>query len=960
MIRFFFVLVFLMTAWLLSGQSSSVRQYAEAAGLVRADVTVVFEDSRGMLWVGTRGAGLYQFNLGRFQQKIETVRTLGYEIRGLTEGPDGTLYVWSGAGTFSYDGDTFAPLGGSDDGLRQIAVCADSLWLAGQHGLDYGTARTPILEQAVQCVTCTDDDALVAVGTDSLWIIHGDRILAYALPASAWHAVAVQDQELWLADRAGTLLRFDQGQVHPYRTGLAINTLLPSGTGQLFLGTESGLHVFTGDEALTYPVEDTDGLLSQPVQHMIYDRAFRLWVGSRTNGLLQYQGSRVREWTLGRSVTNPALAGDPVRGGLLLLDDSGTLARVDQDGEMDPVPVTEGITAFHIDAIGRLWVAASGSMQVWLDREAHLQLDTLFNKPLENVALIADDPAGSVWLETGGHQVYRLGLAARPGSVVPAWTVQELSLPIRDDPVVLLPRDDLTMVRVGQHSVGIIREDAYQLLLETDFRILAATLDHGNVLWLGTEAGGIRYLDLTLPDQLHVLIAPYALQPYDLQFISVEEQALWVGTDRSILHLALTPERTGVRTVSEVVRTLPGTFSPASIARTSYGTIVAGGRDRIYEIQLATYRPAGVTPGVYLSEITIDQTPLPETRHRASAAPFGAQSDPLNISFRENKLAFTFEGISETPQITYAWRLTPLYPDWSAPSSRNGVQFAGLPPDDYAFDVQVCNDQGRCAQLAQPWKFTIRKGLHHQWWFWGGCLLLAGGLITWVVRRRTARLRREAAREQARLRARLETLALEQKALRLQMNPHFMFNAVQTIQQQIRQGRLDEAGSHLGQFSRLMRATLEMSRQELVSLEDEVAYLTAYLDLEQMCHPAPLMYTIHVDPAIEAFAIMIPPMLIQPLLENAVKHGTSHPSPRIDVRFSLHGEVLEVCVEDNGSGFDRPGSHAHTSAALAIIKERLSHYSKRARLELTNRMDENGKVAGARVVAVIPVRESGT
>ncbi|MDX1408092.1 MAG: hypothetical protein R3330_08165, partial [Saprospiraceae bacterium] len=250
MTRLLFLVLGIIWAPALQAQSATVIRYAEEEGLARTDVQTLLTDRRGMTWVGTRGAGLYQFNYGRFHQDPDMLRLLGYHIYGLTEGGDGMLYVWSDAGIHTFDGGSWRAAIPADQDITGVMVCADSFWIAGQHGLAYGLARARILEVPISCMTCTELDELIAVGQDSLWVIAGDRILSYPLPAGGtpWQALTTADASVWLGNAEGTLLRFDAGSIARYETGLTIHALLASGTGQVLIGAENGLHVFTGDD----------------------------------------------------------------------------------------------------------------------------------------------------------------------------------------------------------------------------------------------------------------------------------------------------------------------------------------------------------------------------------------------------------------------------------------------------------------------------------------------------------------------------------------------------------------------------------------------------------------------------------------------------------------------------------------------------------------------------------------
>ncbi len=206
-------------------------------------------------------------------------------------------------------------------------------------------------------------------------------------------------------------------------------------------------------------------------------------------------------------------------------------------------------------------------------------------------------------------------------------------------------------------------------------------------------------------------------------------------------------------------------------------------------------------------------------------------------------------------------------------------------------------------------------------------------------------------------------LELEQKALRLQMNPHFIFNALQSIQGFIARNDSAEARRYLAKFGKLMRSTLENSRHAFTSIALETESLSHYLGLEALCHGNRFTFTIETDQRIDPEATFIPVMLIQPFVENAVIHGLLHlleKPGRIDIRFILDEKSVFCEIEDNGVGrtkakeYESQTKKDHKSAALEITRERLAQTNEKgmseSKLEIIDLFDENGNAAGTKVV----------
>lgn len=204
----------------------------------------------------------------------------------------------------------------------------------------------------------------------------------------------------------------------------------------------------------------------------------------------------------------------------------------------------------------------------------------------------------------------------------------------------------------------------------------------------------------------------------------------------------------------------------------------------------------------------------------------------------------------------------------------------------------------------------------------------------------------------------LEKSQMRQKLLLSQMNPHFIFNSLQNIRSLIR-GKQDEAAmDYLGKFSKLTRQVLENSDEDYISLSDEVAMISNYLSLQQLSGQA-FDFKVTVDDALNPESILLPPMLTQPFVENAIKHGLSSKEAggRINVRFYFEANKLFFEVTDNGNGFQtHKKQNGHKSMSMGIARERLAHYAKNRDIAIKadNLKDQDQNTIGAKVSFEIP------
>jgi sensor histidine kinase YesM len=221
--------------------------------------------------------------------------------------------------------------------------------------------------------------------------------------------------------------------------------------------------------------------------------------------------------------------------------------------------------------------------------------------------------------------------------------------------------------------------------------------------------------------------------------------------------------------------------------------------------------------------------------------------------------------------------------------------------------------------------------------------------------------------QRKRLRAEQKTIVMEQRLLRAQMNPHFLFNSLASIQNYIINEKTDQASIYLSRFSQLVRNILDNSVEEYVPLEKEIETVQNYLELQKVRYAGKFDYKIDIDIAIDTEIVQIPPMLTQPFIENSIEHGIKYRETPglIDVRFLFEDGLIRIEVEDDGVG--RAKAHEiemkqkikHRSLATSITHDRLKLINKKLKrkihLEITDLKDASGNDCGTRVTFGIPI-----
>jgi len=253
------------------------------------------------------------------------------------------------------------------------------------------------------------------------------------------------------------------------------------------------------------------------------------------------------------------------------------------------------------------------------------------------------------------------------------------------------------------------------------------------------------------------------------------------------------------------------------------------------------------------------------------------------------------------------------------------IEYTNLPAGNYKFVVRVFNTNTLSRQSKTLLEFRIKPPYWQTWWFFTAMAILIIVLVTGIFKFRTNQIRKEA-------QTKLDIAELEMQALQSQMNPHFFFNVMNSLQRYILERDTDKGIGLLEKINTMVRQTFAIASKKAISLKEEVTYLDSYLKLEQVRSGNKFQYEISVDPALNQNGPLIPPMLIQPMVENAVKHGLMPLDGNdglLQISFSRKGEKALTCtITDNGIGIQssldsKRDASTRLSKAMNITQRRI-------------------------------------
>ncbi len=338
----------------------------------------------------------------------------------------------------------------------------------------------------------------------------------------------------------------------------------------------------------------------------------------------------------------------------------------------------------------------------------------------------------------------------------------------------------------------------------------------------------------------------------------------------------------------------------------------------------------------------------------------------LNLSYRQNNIHFEFVALSykSAGNILYKYRLKGLDTAWKT-TKETFLEYPTLPYGDYELQIRAMNKFGTESRLLSL-PFHVSTPFWRSVWF-DVVLLCCFLSLTWSLV--SFYIRRVRRREQDEERLNRRMTELEHTALQAQMNPHFIFNCLNSIQQYIFDQDIFAANKYISGFAKLIRATLQNTSKPFISLPDEISYLSGYLSLEKLRFKEKMDYLIEVDPAINDEMYIIPPMLIQPFVENSMRHGLRHKvegKGYIHITFLKRNNRLAVTVEDNGIGRKQAGTFKtrehieYQSKGMSLTADRIrimnAKYKDNILIDVTDLEDPvTGKATGTRVVMEFPL-----
>ncbi len=964
------------------GQQYNFKNYSVENGLPYVQIFTMFQDSKGYLWSGGYG-GLSKFNGKTFKNYSPKNGLANHYVNAITEFKPGLISVGTINGLSMIDGASNQIKNFYiKDGLPSnnvTAFCNDpriGLCIGTKNGLCIWNGKkiiqVPFFKNiGVTCllfslkngvmvgtnkglykqikntlmyyavidtvnVTCTAEDkkGKIYTGThDGLYVadIFKNTIGVFhinngLIDEDITSLISDQNGVVWIGSQTG-LVSFDEKEFSYYNIGLDnnsnhISSLLIDYEKNLWIGTHSGLYKYRGKGFTVY--DRKNGLGGAFIYQIIRDNKQNLWIGTEANGVYKFSDGFFKNYSVSQGLSGnrvPAIL--PLNDGSIWFGTDKGISILNNNVFSDlntqkNFKLRESVFCLFKDSKNTIWAGGKNGLCSIKKKGAFFDItnyalgSTIIDKGGCEVWSILEDASGAIWAGT-----YQIGLFKLEGK---KFKRQAISSPEPVSTAFDMCADNIGNIYAATLNGVLVfnpQKHSYNFISEKDglsselVYTIGLTRDK-KFLWAGTNQG-INRIDI---DKLNNNITDIKSYGKTDGFTGVESNShgIYEDTDSSIWF----------GTVNGLIKYTPGEFYVNNnLSKTTITNIKLSFKDTL------------LNSGVVL---------------------------PYSL----NNISFEFDGISLTnpDKVLYSYKLEGFDKTWSPPTDINFVKYDNLTPGKYTFNVKSCNNDGIWNIEGVQFKLQLKPPFYKTWWFTIGILIFTCAIIVGIFRLRLNQLNKK---QKEKAQQDVEISKAELKALRAQMNPHFVFNSLNSIQHYILNSKSEEAAKYLNKFAKLIRLILNNSDKPMVTINEDLEALILYLELEKMRFDNKFTYSIKIHEEVDGDYDEIPPMLVQPYIENAILHGINPKTGtgHITIEICIINQFIKISIIDDGIGREKSKSvlsiqlvNKHRSLGMKITKDRLrilnTIHQSNLSVNVTDLYDTNKNSKGTRVDLFIP------
>jgi hypothetical protein len=943
------------------GQNYPSRNFTTADGLPNNAIRAVHLDSRGMLWVGTEH-GISKMENGEFQNFFEKDGLAFNSCWAIGEDKLGNLWFGSyGGGITVFDGKKWTVLNQSDEltdnRIRRFFPYKNWMILGTENGitlidietLEVTPVKSSVKNNGVNYVTgIIEQDGKVYFSTyrsgfyELFWenSVPNARLLNDWLPI---YSFFLTGKDVLLADK-GILHQIDfeefkAGQIPQKKLGQSIvwNTLPMEDSKNLMLAnalfTKTGGAFFYENGGMI-DVTEKMGIDSRFILSGTYIPATKtLFVGTQDKGLVEVNMSeRVAYFPMQGQEVN-GFAGDEKTLGILSNRGLKIQTAPSLAVEIGSATFKQTQASFYQNYPDKVPKHLDGFYE--LDPEIRASDIDFYEIHWQNQSFWINTNIGIYQVSAAGKIETYMPVHCYSMGFTPDGKLMETSpyagVRIYTDPKAMrfnyfVPEADETplhVVKVSQgenHTFlasvffGLYRWDGnhfYSYLnsgVWEEVKLNALHLMESGDLLVATEFGDVFQISGTDEFKIKRKWRKEEVIGNSIRFLSSYKDVVLIGSELGIQ--AISSDYSRLLAIEQVV------VKKISVGAKLIGNYLylgtASGYYQLHLPDLLNEVPAEVE--LLISDLRINHQRV----NSDDFLWFRYMGGDLHLSSNETTLQVSFlpKDNLYPKKLSYRYRLNENA-IWSDYSEATTLELPFLPPGDYQLDIEVLDNQSGKTSINRILNFRIDYPFYQNWWFVLLVFLTVAGIFAAIYKVRVKEIRLK-----SHLHQRMAEVKLE--ALRSQMNPHFIFNALNSIQYFILKKDIGEALTYLNKFSRLVRLTLTHISSNSITLKQEIDYLEQYISVENSRIGERASWEINGNAIAQAEMINISPMLIQPLVENVFAHAfpSDYPNPKLRISLNLEGDFLSCSIWDNGVGLDHAKDLQH-SKGMVMIRERL-------------------------------------
>lgn len=906
------------------------RNFSIDDGLPDNQILQIKEDKNGRIWFLSFSGKLSYFHNGKIYNKSNSplLRKLNITEIIISFFEDSQGRFWLGTNKnllYLYDGEKLVNYQSKDmnrqftdasvyeDKDRNIWVLSQNAGMVFKNNAFYYAAGMP-KSLSYKTVDIRPKHDLLYLDDGGLKRFdHGVKAIDIKVPAEMLNNklgfIHATSTELWLSNNEG-VFKFEKGKPSvQYLHNIPASQVIRDKHQNMWFTTSNGIYMLPGEENRMYILNQDQGLSSNYIKSIIKDKNGRLWLGLDKGMLnvLDLKSSAIRKI------------------GLAKLGFRNNIKKLHLDSVNSSIYFSTDL------AIGRIKNIYQ-QQQPELLREATSSVLAVKDFSLSPKNQLAIASASGVFLiDNPWEQFHFHALKVRNGKNFFANRAYSVHFNSAGQ---LWYSNTEGLSSVGGEGLKSAKDIEYL----KDKRVNDIKELGNGMLVLATDGYGLTYIKdgkiirtVTILDGLADNIC---------KKLFVDGDHLWVITNNGINNVHIEEGKVEIQSFEYTNALLKNDVNDLYISgKTAYFATNNG----LIFIPKKAFTKKSKAPKVIVSSILNNNNSLAVEDTLASLDP------------SKNNITFIYSAIDfEKQDLVYRFRLNPL-DNWTETRNRR-LEFSALSPGDYTFEISSKSNNTEWSDPTKI-KFKLEEHFWQRNWFIL-VLLIAASFSFYKIAVIITNWRKN--QEQKQLVLKHKILILEQRALLAMMNPHFIFNVMNSIQHYINTKDTSSANKILTGFARLIRKNLEICTKSFISLEEELEYLTLYLGLEKKRFGEKFNYTFKIDPKIDKEEVFIPSMLLQPYVENAIWHGIMPKEEGGNIQITMEvidEEVLLIYIIDDGVGIDnsqRLKRDSHSSKGMSLTQERVQLLNQIESISIQISINQRGN-SGTMVTIQVPI-----